>query len=637
MSALSERVRLVIEGDSRGASRALHDFSQKLKSTTDGPLKAFHRGLSLGNQHSITFSQRLGLVKSGLSKLKSEGFAGLNGAMQNFGTAVSGTVLKIAAWGGAIVAAASAGAAAIERLIAKYVEVGKQVAAVGRITGSGVEGSNRLRVQFRMLGMDVETSAQSLGMFTTKLGEAQRTGRGAAADALARLGVSLRDQNGALRDNADVLAEVRDRLSQLREQNLAAYRETSRALFGRGYMTLDKWLGASAERMKAFNEIAGSLSTQWDPEGLSRYLQDSREIALRWEDLQTTLGSILIELKGPLITTMNSISAKLSEISRALNRIPGRLGVLEGAILLVLNPAEALRKAFELALRAVNWIIARIVQLSRLPVFNLLTRFLPGYFNPDRQGRGGLLQTMSGLPIAASHGSSATAVEAMTAAAQTVGDSLTTTAQTVASSSAEVGSALDVNTVAIDGLSSAVVDNTRSVVASLKSMQDLTQMLGTASLAEINQLMAGGGVAGIAADLAGAEARANAARMLRELYKHGIDWDRVPDTPRGNPEAVGYRPGPGIPSWAERVKKMRLPGLADEGLVRARPGGTIVRLAEGGEDEIVLKASRLRKPAVVNHFTINIASVQGTDERAARQLCEMVERRLSRRLRFAHA
>jgi hypothetical protein len=39
----------------------------------------------------------------------------------------------------------------------------------------------------------------------------------------------------------------------------------------------------------------------------------------------------------------------------------------------------------------------------------------------------------------------------------------------------------------------------------------------------------------------------------------------------------------------------------------------------------------------VQNFTINIASLQGTDERAARQLCEMVERRLSRRLRFAHA
>jgi hypothetical protein len=33
--------------------------------------------------------------------------------------------------------------------------------------------------------------------------------------------------------------------------------------------------------------------------------------------------------------------------------------------------------------------------------------------------------------------------------------------------------------------------------------------------------------------------------------------------------------------------KLQIPGMASGGIVRAKPGGTIVRLAEGGQDEQV--------------------------------------------------
>lgn len=75
-----------------------------------------------------------------------------------------------------------------------------------------------------------------------------------------------------------------------------------------------------------------------------------------------------------------------------------------------------------------------------------------------------------------------------------------------------------------------------------------------------------------------------------------------------------------------------IPGLANEGIVKARPGGTIVRLAEAGQDEVVLKRSRLLSAGAVhrttNHnynLTVQIQNVIGTDERAARNLWNTIK------------
>lgn len=53
---------------------------------------------------------------------------------------------------------------------------------------------------------------------------------------------------------------------------------------------------------------------------------------------------------------------------------------------------------------------------------------------------------------------------------------------------------------------------------------------------------------------------------------------------------------PDITPWSGLVPDLGfdIPGLASGGLVKARPGGTIVNVGEGGEDEVVFPVSRLR-------------------------------------------
>lgn len=73
-------------------------------------------------------------------------------------------------------------------------------------------------------------------------------------------------------------------------------------------------------------------------------------------------------------------------------------------------------------------------------------------------------------------------------------------------------------------------------------------------------------------------------------------------------------------------------GLASGGYVPARPGGTAYILGEGGEGEHVIPDSKMGKRGG-GDIHVHIGTLVGTDERAARQLSDMVGRHLMRGVR----
>lgn len=77
-----------------------------------------------------------------------------------------------------------------------------------------------------------------------------------------------------------------------------------------------------------------------------------------------------------------------------------------------------------------------------------------------------------------------------------------------------------------------------------------------------------------------------------------------------------------------------MPKFASGGYVPARPGGTPVIVGEGDEGEYIIPASKVKRASggggSAPTIHVHIGSVVGTDERAVRQLAEMVGRHLSR-------
>jgi hypothetical protein len=109
--------------------------------------------------------------------------------------------------GGALIGAATVSGlgALIDRSISAADAVGKTADKIG----VGVEALQELRFAAKASGVEQQTLDMALQRFTRRAAEAAQ-GTGEAKDALAQMGIALRDQSGNLRSSEDLLGDVAD-------------------------------------------------------------------------------------------------------------------------------------------------------------------------------------------------------------------------------------------------------------------------------------------------------------------------------------------------------------------------------------------------------------------------------------------
>ena len=109
--------------------------------------------------------------------------------------------------GGALIGAATVGGlgALIDRSISAADAIGKTADKIG----VGVEALQELRFAAKASGVEQQTLDMALQRFTRRAAEAAQ-GTGEAKDALAQMGIALRDQSGNLRSSEDLLGDVAD-------------------------------------------------------------------------------------------------------------------------------------------------------------------------------------------------------------------------------------------------------------------------------------------------------------------------------------------------------------------------------------------------------------------------------------------
>jgi hypothetical protein len=107
--------------------------------------------------------------------------------------------------GGALIGAATVGGlgALIDRSISAADAIGKTADKIG----VGVEALQELRFAAKASGVEQQTLDMALQRFTRRAAEAAQ-GTGEAKDALAQMGIALRDQSGNLRRSEDLLEGV---------------------------------------------------------------------------------------------------------------------------------------------------------------------------------------------------------------------------------------------------------------------------------------------------------------------------------------------------------------------------------------------------------------------------------------------
>ena len=116
--------------------------------------------------------------------------------------------------GGALVGVATVGglAALVDRSISAADAIGKTADKIG----VGVEALQELRFAAKASGVEQQTLDMALQRFTRRAAEAAQ-GTGEAKDALAQMGIALRDQSGNLRRSEDLLGDVADAFARIED------------------------------------------------------------------------------------------------------------------------------------------------------------------------------------------------------------------------------------------------------------------------------------------------------------------------------------------------------------------------------------------------------------------------------------
>ena len=116
--------------------------------------------------------------------------------------------------GGALAGVTTVGglAALVNRSISAADAIGKTADKIG----VGVEALQELRFAAKASGVEQQTLDMALQRFTRRAAEAAQ-GTGEAKDALAQLGIALRDQDGHLRRSEDLLADVADAFARIED------------------------------------------------------------------------------------------------------------------------------------------------------------------------------------------------------------------------------------------------------------------------------------------------------------------------------------------------------------------------------------------------------------------------------------
>lgn len=173
-----------------------------------------------------------------------------------------------------------------------------QIGDIGRTFEIPVEQLARLRVVARAAGGDLAGLAGILDKAQGALGEAAATGKGAAAEALTRLRIPLRDSAGNVRNIVDLLPELAIQMERLPDN--AQRLNALGGIFGKADDDVLKILNLGAERIALLQQQAGAFADIFTPETVAsaqRYRQAVQGVQDAWLTLKVRLfGEI-----GPFI------------------------------------------------------------------------------------------------------------------------------------------------------------------------------------------------------------------------------------------------------------------------------------------------------------------------------------------------
>jgi lambda family phage tail tape measure protein len=213
--------------------------------------------------------------------------------------------------GGALAGVATVGglAALVDRSISAADAIGKTADKIG----VGVEALQELRFAAKASGVEQQTLDMALQRFTRRAAEAAQ-GTGEAKDALAQMGIALRDQSGNLRSSEDLLGDVADAFARI--QDPAERVRLAFKLFDSEGVALVNLLRGGSDALEETRERARDLGIVLD-EGLVRDAERAR----------TELDTLSQVISANLTRAALEAAPVIADLSSWLADVAGKAGI----------------------------------------------------------------------------------------------------------------------------------------------------------------------------------------------------------------------------------------------------------------------------------------------------------------------
>ena len=261
--------------------------------------------------------------------------------------------------GGALIGAATVGglAALVDRSISAADAIGKTADKIG----VGVEALQELRFAAKASGVEQQTLDMALQRFTRRAAEAAQ-GTGEAKDALAQMGIALRDQSGNLRRSEDLLADVADAFARIEDP--AERVRLAFKLFDSEGVALVNLLRGGSDALEEMRERARDLGIVLD-EHLVRDAERAR----------TELDTLAQVISANLTRAALEAAPVIADLSSWLADVAGKAGIAWERLFDA--PEEkslrTLRYELDLASSTIEKLEGRIQELRESPTLGFTT------------------------------------------------------------------------------------------------------------------------------------------------------------------------------------------------------------------------------------------------------------------------
>ena len=273
-------------------AKTTHQYAVRLSVDGGGRVQAELRGVGDSGDRSLRKIDRASGVAS----------RGLGSLAERASTLRSGVRLL----GGALAGIATVGG--LSALINRSLEAADAIGKTADKLGIGVEALQELRYAASLAGVEQNTLDMALQRFTRRVGEAAR-GTGEAKEALASMGIALRDQDGHIRRSEDLLDDVAEALRAVEDP--AERLRLAFKLFDSEGVAMVNMLNRGADGLADMRQRARDLGIVLEEDLIRNAEKAKDELDTLGKVISANLTRAVLDL-SPLIADLSSGLAELA-------------------------------------------------------------------------------------------------------------------------------------------------------------------------------------------------------------------------------------------------------------------------------------------------------------------------------------